>query len=462
MEKKLNNYLKERVVELESLAKDMGLDWYQLSYEMVPIEVMLEVMSYGLPTRARHWKYGQSYEYQKYSGEMGASKVYELVLNNDPSYAFLLDTNPDIANIMVSAHVIGHSHFFKNNYLFKKTDNKMVYRAAERAQRIDDYINIYGLEKVENIMNIGFSIEKNIDFHKGIYRKKLKKESNKIFINGVSDEFDDLLCEKDGFSMSFDSKFPSSPEYDLLWFLANYSKIEEWEKDILSIIREESFYFFPNYYTKIMNEGFASYCHSELMQKVGVSAAEFLEYSKIHERVVQSGSNKMNINPYFLGFRMLHDIKDRWDEKHKNGDSDIDGWQKILSVVNEEDDISFIRNYLTKELCEDLELFVYRVAKLKNGDKILEIESKDLDDIKENLTKDIYNYRSPVIYVNRATKYGLELVHENTKDGSLDPNHMREVLKYIYSIWKSPVDLQTVDSKGKKMHITYDSEGCSI
>ena len=142
-----------------------------------------------------------------------------------------------------------------------------------------------------------------------------------------------------------------------------------------------------------MNEGFASYCHSELMQKVGVSPSEFLEYSKIHERVVQPGSNKMNINPYFLGFRMLHDIKDSWDEKFKNGESDVDGWQKILSVIEVEDDISFIRNYLTKELCEELELFVYRYVTLRDGSQILEIESKNLDDIKENLTKDIYNYR---------------------------------------------------------------------
>ena len=88
--------------------------------------------------------------------------------------------------------------------------------------------------------------------------------------------------------------------------------------------------------------------------------SDFLEYSKIHERVVQPGSNKMNINPYFLGFKMLHDIKESWDKKFKDGSSEINGWQKILEVIKEEDDISFIRNYLTKDLCEELELFVYR------------------------------------------------------------------------------------------------------
>lgn len=462
MELKLNKYLQEKVSELEKISEEWGLDWYTLSYEIVPIDVMLEVMSYGLPTRARHWKYGQSYEYQKYSGEMGMSKVYELVLNNDPSYAFLLDTNPDIANVMVSAHVIGHSHFFKNNHLFKKTDNKMVYRAAERAQRIDGYINKHGIEKVERIMNIGFSIEKNIDFHKGIYRDETYSKQPTKRGKVSSDPFEDIISKPKNEPVKISNQFPPSPEYDLLWFLMTYGKIEEWEKDILSIIREESFYFYPNYYTKIMNEGFASYCHSELMQKLNLPPSDFLEYTKIHERVVQPGQNKMNINPYFLGFKMLHNIKDQWDEKFENGESEIDGWQKILEVIKDEDDISFIRNYLTKDLCEELELFVYRHIRLNSGDQVIEIESKNLDDIKENLAKDMYNYRAPVIYVEKASSHGLELVHENTQDGALDKKHLRKVMEYIYSIWKSPVDIKTVDSNGEIIHVTYDSEGCTI
>ena len=145
----MNKLLTERVEKMEKIATDMGLDYYPINYEVVSQETMLEIMSYGLPTRARHWSYGQSYEYQKMQGEMGHSKVYELVLNNNPSYAFLLDTNPDIANTMVCAHVIGHVHFFKHNFLFKQTDNKMVYHAAERAQRIEEYIQKYGIDAVE-------------------------------------------------------------------------------------------------------------------------------------------------------------------------------------------------------------------------------------------------------------------------------------------------------------------------
>ena len=89
----MNKTLESRVHVLEKMAEDMGLDPYPINYEVVSQDTMLEVISYGLPTRARHWSYGQSYDYQKMQGEMGFSKVYEVVLNNNPSYAFLLDTN---------------------------------------------------------------------------------------------------------------------------------------------------------------------------------------------------------------------------------------------------------------------------------------------------------------------------------------------------------------------------------
>jgi len=458
----MNKFLKNNIIKLEEMADEMGIDYYKMQYELVPIEIMLEVMSYGLPTRARHWKYGQSYEYQKMSGEMGMSKVYELVLNNDPSYAFLLDTNSDIINVMVSAHVLGHSHFFKNNFLFKKTDNKMVYKAAERARRIDDYIDKYGLKQVEEIMNIGFSMEKNIDWHKGINRKKYSGQSLVIKNKKkISTEFEDLIKVNKSFADFEIVNFPPSKEYDLLWFIINYSDIEDWKKDVLEIIRQESFYFYPQYMTKIMNEGFAVYTHVELMQRLDLSPHDFIEYSKLHERVVQPGTNKFNINPYYLGFKIFLDIEERWDKLYEKGESDITGFQKILQVVEEEDDISFVRNYLTKELCEEIQLFVYSRDNY-NGDDILEIESRDLDDIKEYVVQDLYNYRAPIISVSNVSPFGVELEHESTNVGTLDLKHTKQVMTYLYKIWNTNIDLKTVDEDGIVYHITLDEEGFSI
>jgi stage V sporulation protein R len=460
----MNNILEERIKILEAMADDMGLDPYPINYEVVSQETMLEIMSYGLPTRARHWSYGQSYEYQKMQGEMGFSKVYEVVLNNDPSYAFLLDTNTNIANTMVAAHVIGHVHFFKNNYLFKKTDNKMVYHAAERAQRIDDYIERYGLERVERMMDVGFALDRHIDWHKGITRDKYKRRG-KFYKEVKKDEFFDLANKnvRSKKIVSPENKFPPNPELDILWFLINYSKkLESWEVDVLEITREESYYFYPQYMTKIMNEGFASFVHAELMFKTDcINHSEHLDFCKLHEKVVQPGGNKLSINPYFLGFTIFSDIRKRWDKLHEDGKSDITGLQKVYSVVESEDDISFIRNYLTKELAEELKLFSYKDIKTASGDQGIHILGTDLDVVKESLIKDLYNYRAPLIAITGIEDGILQIKHISSDIGTLDKKYTEKVMEYIFEAWGSPVNLETVDSEGKELNYTYDELGFS-
>jgi stage V sporulation protein R len=459
----VKDLLKDRIEKLEALAtEDMNLDYYPINYEVVSQETMLEVMSYGLPTRARHWSYGQSYEYQKMQGEMGHSKVYELVLNNNPSYAFLLDTNPDIANTMVCAHVIGHVHFFKNNYLFKQTDNKMVYHAAERAQRIEEYIQKYGIESVERIMDIGFALDKHIDWHKGTGRSKYKRPK-KFFKETKKDEFDDLY-DKEELSMKVtqdSTRFPPSDEYDLIWFLTNYSSnLEPWQKDILEIIREESYYFYPQYLTKIMNEGFASFCHAELMLKFDeIPQCEFMDFCKIHEKVVQPGGNKLNINPYFLGFTIFNDIRKRWDKLYAAGESKITGLEKMYEVVATEDDISFIRNYLTEEVAEDLKLFSYKSMRTSDGGEAVHILAKEIDRVREALVKDLYHYRAPLICITSIEDGVLQLKHTSSNVGTLDEKYAEIVMGYIYELWGKPVNLETRDEEGHAIHITFDELG---
>jgi stage V sporulation protein R len=460
----MKKILRERVEKMEGIADDLGLDYYPINYEVVPQETMLEVISYGLPTRARHWSYGQSYEYQKMQGEMGFSKVYEVVLNNNPSYAFLLDTNSDIANTMVAAHVIGHVHFFKNNHLFKKTDNKMVYHAAERAQRIEDYIQKYGLQAVERIMDIGFALDKHIDWHKGPDRSKYKKV-NKYYKNTKKDDFDDLLGSE-GFAMKEvrdEGRLPPADEYDIIWFLTNYSDtLDPWQKDVLEIIRQESYYFYPQYMTKIMNEGFASFMHAEIMLTMDtLKESEYLDFCKIHEKVVQPGGNKLNINPYFLGFTILGDIRKRWDEMHKNGESDLNGLEKIYEVVQTEDDISFIRNYLTEEIAKDLKLFSFRNLKTSDGGEAIHVLSKEIDRLREAIVKDLYNYRAPLICVSSVEDGVLQLEHKSGDVGTLDQKYVKEVMGYVYEVWGGLVNLQTVDEKGLTIHYTYDELGFS-
>jgi stage V sporulation protein R len=258
--------------------------------------------------------------------------------------------------------------------------------------------------------------------------------------------------------------FPPRRESDLLWFLSNYAKMEDWEADVLQIIREESFYFYPQYLTKIMNEGFASFMHAELMYLAPedqISHAEYLEFVKIHERVVQPGNSKLNINPYFLGFTILNNIKAKWDKLHEKDETEMTGMEKIFDVVRTEDDISFLRGYLTQEICDDLHLFAYTKRYDKKREEYIQVESKKAIDVVEHMISELYNYRSPVISIVHASHMGLELEHDSIEIGGLDPKHTRQVMKYLFNTWNGTIDLKTANKKGEVFHYTYDEAGFS-
>lgn len=466
------DYVIDAIADIEELAKSEGLDFYPTIFEFVDNSIMLEACSYGLPVRARHWSYGKSYQHQKLYGEMGLSKVYEIVFNNDPAYAFLLNTNPDIINIMVAAHVFGHVHFFKNNVMFKGSDRSMIYRAAERATRVDSYIEKYGLDKVEHMMDIGFSICNHIDWHKGVFRDKYpdKKIVNKII---KKDEFDDLLNIKRNNGRSVQKvvigeKLPPQPEKDLLWFLANYAPLDDWERDILSIIREEAYYFYPIVQTKTLNEGFAVLWHSELMHKYNkISEEDFINFAKTHAGVVNPGS-PFQINPYYLGFKILTDIKEKWDDLYSKGKSDLNGLAKVIQVAAEEDDASFFRNYLTKELAMKLGLFNYGYrhkrkpgAKLTEQHGIIEIKDRDLDRIIENLIMPTINYGAPLITIDESDGDVLSLSHRDTF-GPLDKTYAEKTMGYIYELWGGPIELNTYNDDNISLSYIFDEVGFDI
>lgn len=464
--------LAQRIKDMEQLARDSGLDFFPTVFEVVDRDIMLEACSYGLPVRARHWSYGRSYQHQKIYGEMGYSKVYEIVFNNNPSYAFLLNTNPDIINIMVAAHVYGHVHFFKNNVMFQKSDRNMIHRAAERATRIDQYIEQYGLEKVENLMDMAFALDNHIDWQKGVFRKKY--EPKKIIEEKMTfGEFDDLLNPNSNSKRSIrrrveGAKFPPHPEKDILWFLANYAPLEDWERDVLCIIREESYYFYPIVMTKIMNEGFASFWHAELMYKChAIEEHEHLEFCKCHSSVVSPG-NPFQINPYYLGFKVFTDIRERWDRLYEEGRSEINGLQKVIAVAAEEDDASFLRNYLTPELASSLGLFNYgyRYARDPKEDEsklteeygIIEVKDRELIKIVENITRPTLNYGAPLIVIEEVDGDTLVLNHKDSVN-MLDAKYAEKTIEYLFKLWGGPVELKTFDEE-KKFSYYYDESGC--
>ncbi|MFC1742946.1 SpoVR family protein [Candidatus Riflebacteria bacterium] len=454
--------------ELKEIANELGLDFFPTYFETVPFEIMTEIASYGLPTRARHWSYGKVYNHQRIYGKMGLSKIYEIVLNNNPCYAFLLESNPDIANKLVIAHVYGHCDFFKNNIYFKDTNRDMVNEAVQHAIRIDEYIETYGLEKVERIMDIGFALDRHIDPHMGLYRKKYpeRKVVEKTVKSGeYADLFGDEKLSKE--KVVINQKLPPRPEKDLLWFLSNYAPLDEWERDVLDIIREESYYFFPQFETKIINEGWASYWHMEIMYKYDkLTPEEVIEFSRMNSGVVNPGS-PFSINPYYLGYKILVDIKRRWDKKFKDGKSEIDGTEKLFEVRAMENDISFIRNYLTKELATELNLFTHgkncscppnaKNKCIKCKDII--IKSRNLEQLKETMLASKFNYAAPKVVIEEATPGCLKMRQDDVSLGGLDVNYAVKTLEYIFELWKEPIEVLSINDEGKKVKYSFDKDG---
>ena len=477
--------LEKRFEEIESIAKGMGLDPFPVIFEEVPRETIWDVASYGLPLRMGHWSFGRSFLHQKLHGEMGFSKIYELIINNNPSIAFLDETNSEATNLLIAAHCYGHSSFFKHNLLFAPTNRNMVNQAEANARQIDSFKEKYGVDEVENWMDIGFALDAHIDPRLGENRLKYPPPAHSYheikplpFADLWGESTKPHVIEKTG-----DFRLPPHPERDILWFLINYAPLLPWQREVLTLIRSEAFYFFPQGQTKIANEGFASFFHAEIMLNYwNLKPEEHLEFSHSHSNIVRPGGGG-SLNPYYVGFRIFGDIRKRWDKAFEAGKNDpefqasksvevfddkgnivkskIDGMAKILKVRNEDDDVSFISNYLTRELAEDMKLFVYGQdgdSEDPDDDDII-IKDRQFDAVKDALVGRLHNNGAPPVRVMRADESGLYLRHDHSDPLPLDKRYTGETLKYIYAAWKRPVFLETRDADGEPVTYQVTSKG---
>src|SRR5881394_3308488 len=127
---------------IETFAREYGLDFYDVEFEVLDYDQLNEVASYGgFPTRYPHWRFGMEYEELSKSYSYGLSKIYELVINNDPCYAYLMRSNAMTEQKLVMAHVYGHCDFFKNNNWFSQTNRKMMDDMANHGNRIRRYMD---------------------------------------------------------------------------------------------------------------------------------------------------------------------------------------------------------------------------------------------------------------------------------------------------------------------------------
>jgi stage V sporulation protein R len=443
--------LEQYAASIEELAKRLGLDYYDVDFEIAPESLMTEIAVYGLPVRMPHWSFGVRYIHQLVRQSMGHSKIFEVMFPGDPCRAFLMDGNSLAENTLVTAHVIGHADFSKNNQLFARfhamAGGNIVEHAAAHAHRIQQAIDAVGTEKVELVLDAALALESHVDVDGDLHRTRYPEFVPERKPSAES-AFQRRFLELPGAAQPAQLELgpvraavPPHPEFDLLWFIANYApELEQWERDIFLMVRSESLYFYPVFACQIMNEGWASYWHARLLREADFLPQQtYLAAIKAHSDVVRpyaaGQETALAVNPYHLGFTLWEHVI----ESH--------GLERAREVMCVEDDFGFIRNFLDRDLARKLDLFVYEQSA---GDEI-KVANRDVNAIREAILAPKFNYGAPRVAVTELNSDGsLVLKHDYGSDGrGLDVNRARRVLEYTRRVWRRPVRLQTVNDRGE-------------
>jgi stage V sporulation protein R len=464
--------------EIEAYAREFGLDFFETVFEVLGYDELNMVAAYGgFPNRYPHWRFGMDYDQLAKGYEYGLSKIYEMVINNDPCYAYLLESNAEVDQKLVMAHVFGHCDFFKNNFAFAKTNRKMMDEMANHATRIRRWIDKIGLEQVEDFVDRSLSLENLIDYHAPYIVRhaaerqeepenptfdgfKVEREYMRGYVNPpayLTEQRQKLEAQR----KAKDGRFPERPERDVLLFLLDHAPLARWEFDLLSIIREEAYYFAPQGQTKIMNEGWASYWHSTIMTHRALQDSEVIDYADHCSATL--GTRPGSINPYKLGIELFRYIEDRWDrgrfgkeyddcddlrERHSWDRKVGLGRQKIFEVRKHYNDVTFIDEFLTADFAVEQKLFVYGFNEKRN---VWEIVDREFKRIKEKLLHQLTNFGQPIIEVADANyENRSELLLSHKHEGvDLKLDEARDTLRCLQTMWKRPVSLLTrLDGKG--------------
>jgi len=409
------------------VGEDFGLDWFPIDYEIIDYAEMLGAMAYtGLPTHYRHWSYGKEYERTHTLYNMGQTGLpYEMIINSNPSIAYLMRENALYIHILTMAHCVGHSDFFKQNRMFAHTDPANIIvsfkSAAKYVRQLIEDPSI-GIDRVEKILDAAHSIKYQVPRYPGI---KYKSRAELIEIEK------DKMAENVNYSPDL-SKVPLRPEYNLLRFIAENSKhLEEWERNLILIVEESSKYFIPQALTKVMNEGWACTIHQKIINELNLPDSLYLPFIKLHNQVIRPHLGQLN--PYHLGYKLFQKII---EEK---------GFEEAMTIREVHNDITFLRFYMDEEFMKDNNYFSYSFDKSKQSSVVDDIsDGEGWENVRDAMIGNVGLNRLPVVFVDEVEKDNtLCLVHEH--DGrDVELNYARKVFEFIEILWGDNVKLITI------------------
>jgi len=466
--------------EIGRIAEDFRLDTYPNQIEVISAEQMMDAYSsVGMPVNYHHWSFGKHFlgvEQRYRRGHMGLA--YEIVINSNPCIAYLMEENTMLMQALVIAHAAyGHNSFFKGNYLFQ---------AWTSADAIIDYLLFarnfireceqrYGEQEVELILDSCHALMNyGVDRYKRPPRLSAREEEQRLkeredFLQlQVNDLWRTIPTRDREQKEAENERFPSEPQENLLYFIEkNAPLLTPWQREIVRIVRKVAQYFYPQRQTQVMNEGWATFWHYTIINRLYdeglINDGYMMEFLHSHTNVVKQppyySEHYSGINPYALGFSVMRDIRricEDPSEEDRRWFPDIAGsdWLTTLDfAMRNFKDESFIAQYLSPRIIRQMKLF-----SVLDDDRKRKLEVTAIHDdsgyrrIRQALA-DQYNLGSnepniQIYNVNRTGDRSLTLRHTQYNRRVLDQN-VDEMLRHVARLWGFTVRLESVGDDGR-------------
>jgi stage V sporulation protein R len=444
----LTGELGDLSVAIEGVARDAGLDFFDVVFELLDAGDVNAIASYGgFPVRYPSWRFGMEYERLEKGYRFGLSKIYELVINNDPTYAYLVRSNSLMEQKLVMAHVFGHADFFKHNVWFRPTERQMVDVMASHGTRMRRYVDAFGQDCVERFLDLALSLDTLIDPYLPVrgLRAGLGDTEREDHLSRARRSFD-VACSSPvargtAAAEPGGAGAGDAATFDLLGFLAERADLEEWQRDVLRMVRAEAYYFAPQRMTKIMNEGWASFWHSRILTRGVLGVEEIVDFADCHSGATATVPGQLN--PYKLGIDLFRYAEEKgMDLFH------------LRAVHN---DVSFIDAVIDEEFAERSRLFVYdRNSRTGRTETV----RRDWRETKDELLRSLSWGGLPRIELADPDHFGRgELLLRHHFDGrELQLDQAGTLLKQLASLWGRAVHLLTREADGGRRLTAEDGE----
>jgi len=489
--------LEKMIPKVLEACYEFGLDPYPPVVELLTYDEISEVAAYGgFPVRFPHWSFGMEYEELSRGYEYGMHKIYEMVINTNPSYIYCLDSNPLVDHVTVIAHATGHSDFFKNNTWFAPTTENAMNELANHGTRIRRYMDRWGKERVVSFIDKILCIDDLLDLSAAWNQRQVKERrirDNREYhhprrlrlpeTEGERHDYMDDWINNDQWRSAEKKRIAElevmkelsiqpGMKKDVLGYLVENAPLNPWQQDIIAMLYREAQYFAPQGLTKMLNEGWASYVDYCIMaRKHWAGGAGVWDYSK-HKMGVLGG--KYSMNPYSIGFKLFLHIEERWNkgrfgreydqckdmmERRKWDTKAGLGHEKVFEVRRVHNDLTAVHEFVDQEFVDKYEIYVWERFPTPDGGFQYRIKTRDAKDIKRLLMQRYSNAGRPNIQLADANYAGkrIFLLQHVWEGRTLHPQYAVATLKPLWHIWnnsgaasKDPVALASRDKDEKE------------